>query len=365
MKALSVFVACAMMIIPPLSSQTWKGTSEKQGDIVVVKNPKTPLFSLSGVRFIEELSIGGGTLSPEAALGGIRDVAVAADGSVFIADYKQGKILAFGPDGQYLFSFGKRGQGPGEFSSPNQVSVRNERREIFVDGSRKGVVFNREGRFKENTTYPFDLLMVRSDERGSLVGMVMDNTQPKGIYQLVKTGGDGGKPLILATAPLIDLNSPDPFMPRLAWDLCPDGSIAEGLPEKYEIRIHDATGKILRIVSREYDPVPVTAKDEEAYLKTIPPGVMAETGKPRFSKRHSAFQRIIADERGWLFVQTHERTRDGKSFLTDIFDADGRYVAQFGEGGTVFRARGGKMYVVSEDEEGFPIVKRYNLEGSK
>ncbi len=365
MKALSVLAACTMLMASPLAPQTWKGTSVRQGDIVVVKNPKTPVFSSSGFRFFDELTIGGGTLSPEAALGGIRDVAVAADGSVFIADYKQGKILTFGPDGQYLFSFGKRGQGPGEFSSPNQVSVRNERREIFVDGSRKGVVFNREGRFKENTTYPLDLMMVRSDERGALAGTVVDNTQPKGIYRLIKTGGDIGTPLILATAPLIDLNAPDPFMPRLAWDLCPDGSIAEGFPETYEIHIHDPAGRILRTVSREYDPAPVTERDEQAYLKTVPPGVMAETGKPRFSKRFPAFQRIVADERGWLFVQTYERARDGKNFLTDIFDSDGRYMARFGEGGTVFRARGGKMYVVSEDEEGFPIVKRYGLEGNK
>ncbi len=365
MKVLSVLAACTMLMVPPLAPQTWKGTIAKQGDIVVVKNPKTPLFSPSGFRFVEELTIGGGALPPEAALSGIRDLAVGADGRIYVADYKQGKILAFGPDGRYLFAFGKRGQGPGEFALPVQVSVRNERREIFVDGSRRGVVFDLEGRFKENTAYPLALLTVRSDERGGLAGTVMDTAPSKGIYQLVQWSPGDGKPRILATAPLIDIAAPDPFMPRLAWDLLPDGSMAEGWPEKYEIRIHDAGGKALRIVTRDYDPVPVTARDEEDYLKTVPPGVMAETGKPSFSKRFPAFQRIAADEGGWLFVQTYERTRDGKSFWTDLFDPNGRFVARFGDGGTVYRARGGKMYVISEDEDGFPIVKRYGLEGSK
>jgi hypothetical protein len=365
MNWMGLMIVCSIAICPDFVAQTWKGTIIKQGDLVVVKNPKNPMIPAASVRFKEEISVRGGSLPSEAAFGIIRDVAVAADGRIYVAETKQRKILVFDSDGKYLFAFGKRGQGPGEFSSPIQITVRNMRREVFVDGSLKGVVFDLEGKFKENTTYPAAMLTVRSDEQGALAGTVMDTSEPKGSYQLVKTGGDGSMPMVLAKAFLPDLSAPDPFMPRLAWDLRPDGIVAEGLPERYEIHIHDAAGKIIRQISREYDPVPVTARDEEEYLKTVPPEVAATTGKPRFSKRFPAFRRIVADERGWLFIQTNEKASDGKSYITDIFDSDGRYVARFGEGGMIYRVCGGKMYAVVEDEEGDIILKRYSMEWQK
>jgi len=365
MNWMGLMIVSSLAIYSDLGAQTWKGTIVKQGDTVVVKNPKNPMIPAASVRFKEEISISGGSLPPEAAFGIIRDVAVAADGRIYVAEIKQGKVLAFDSHGKFLFAFGKRGQGPGEFSSPVQISVRNMRREVFVDGSRKGVVFDLEGKFKENTIYPSAMLTVRSDEQSGLVGTIMDTSGPMGSYQLVKTGGGGSPPIILAKAPLPDLNAPDPFMPRLAWDLRPDGIVAEGLPERYEIKIHDAAGKIIRQISREYDPVPVTVRDEEEYLKTVPPEVAAATGKPRFSKRFPAFRRIVADERGWLFVQTNERASDGKSCITDIFDSDGRYVSRFGEGGTIYRVCGGKIYAVVEDEEGEMVLKRYSTEWQK
>lgn len=365
MNGLGLMIVCALSCCPDLGAQTWTGAIVKQGDTVVVKNPKIPMIPAASVRFHEEISIRGGSLPPEAAFGSIRDVAVAADGRIYVAEIKQGKVLAFDAHGKFLFAFGKRGQGPGEFSNPIQISIRNARREVFVDAPRKGVVFDLDGRFKENTIYPSAMLTVRSDEQGALVGMVRDTNEPKGSYQLVKTGGVGSAPIVLAEAPLPDLNAPDPFMPRLAWDLRPDGFVAEGLPEKYEIQIQDVAGMIIRRISREYDPVPVTARDEEEYLKTVPPEVAASTGRPRFSNRFPAFRRIVADERGWLFVETNEKTPGGKSLITDIFDSDGRYVARFGEGGTIFRVCGGKIYAVVEDEEGEIILKRYMMEWKK
>jgi hypothetical protein len=318
------------------------------------------MYPAEAFRFTEELSIGGESMPAEAAFGIIRDVDVAADGRIYIADIKQGRILAFDSEGRFLFAFGKKGQGPGEFMAPVQLSVRNTRRDLFVDGSRKGVVFDLEGKFKENIVYPVAMLTVRSGDSGALAGTVMIESDQAGWYELVKTGGGGSSPLTLARAPLIDLADPDPFMPRLAWDLRSDGTVVEGYPERYEIKIHNAAGKVVRLIARDYDPVAVTARDEEEYLKTTPSEVLA-MAKPRFSKRFGAFRRIAADERGWLFVQSNEKISDGKSYRTDIFDSDGRYVARFDGGGTVYRAFGGKMYVVDEDKEGYQIVKRYAL----
>ncbi len=109
MNWMGLMIVCSMAIYPNPVDQTWNGTITKQGDVVVVKNPKNPMIPTARARFKEEISIRGESLPPEAAFGIIRDVAVAADGRIYVADVKQSRILAFDSEGRYLFSFGKRG----------------------------------------------------------------------------------------------------------------------------------------------------------------------------------------------------------------------------------------------------------------
>jgi len=45
------------------------------------------------------------------------DLAIDSEGKVFILDVPQSKILVFNEDGDFLYDFGRQGEGPGEFSS--------------------------------------------------------------------------------------------------------------------------------------------------------------------------------------------------------------------------------------------------------
>jgi DNA-binding beta-propeller fold protein YncE len=50
-------------------------------------------------------------------------VAVGPEGNVFVADFYNHRIQKFAPDGTFLSSFGKRGNGPGEFAYPIDIAV--------------------------------------------------------------------------------------------------------------------------------------------------------------------------------------------------------------------------------------------------
>lgn len=60
------------------------------------------------------------------------DVAVASDGSFYISDgYGNNRIVKFSPDGKYLFEWGKKGSGEGEFNIPHGLDL-DEKGNVYV-----------------------------------------------------------------------------------------------------------------------------------------------------------------------------------------------------------------------------------------
>jgi hypothetical protein len=54
------------------------------------------------------------------------DMAVDGSGSLYILDSGNQRIQVFGPDGKYIRTIGRKGQGPGEFESLNSIAVDGE-----------------------------------------------------------------------------------------------------------------------------------------------------------------------------------------------------------------------------------------------
>ena len=79
------------------------------------------------------------------------DMTVAPDGSIFIASSRQHKIFKFDPDGNLIKSFGQKGQGPGDFNMPGELSVLDEK--LLVVGeyalSHRISFFDLEGKFQK------------------------------------------------------------------------------------------------------------------------------------------------------------------------------------------------------------------------
>src|SRR5260370_34241083 len=52
------------------------------------------------------------------------DIAFASDGSLYVSDgYGNNRVAKFSADGKFLFDWGHKGQGPGEFDLPHSVAV--------------------------------------------------------------------------------------------------------------------------------------------------------------------------------------------------------------------------------------------------
>lgn len=78
------------------------------------------------------------------------DMEYDADNSlIYIADYGNNRVLAFDKEGKYVCTIGKKGQGPGEFSSPTGLCLMPDSRLAVADyGNNRIQIFDAEGEFE-------------------------------------------------------------------------------------------------------------------------------------------------------------------------------------------------------------------------
>ena len=82
-----------------------------------------------------------------------------SDGHYFVQTGVQpGTILVFGPDGRYLKSIGRRGEGPGEYTSPHVFDVRGDSLWVFDVTGRITMVFPGEVQTRNVPFAPFDAI---------------------------------------------------------------------------------------------------------------------------------------------------------------------------------------------------------------
>jgi len=77
------------------------------------------------------------------------DLAVAPDGSLYVSDgYGQARVHHFSPDGELLHSWGRPGDGPGEFNLPHSVWVDHQNRVFVADRENRRIqIFDLAGKF--------------------------------------------------------------------------------------------------------------------------------------------------------------------------------------------------------------------------
>jgi DNA-binding beta-propeller fold protein YncE len=97
------------------------------------------------------------------------DVAFAKSGDFYVSDgYGNSRVVKFDRSGKFLFAWGKKGSGPGEFDLPHQVRL-DSREDVYVaDRENKRIqVFTAEGMFIRQLgegIAPYGLFITREDE---------------------------------------------------------------------------------------------------------------------------------------------------------------------------------------------------------
>ena len=133
------FAIYAILLIGFLPFLLAAGSSAQKVETVdgvrVVHNEKgglwgnSPKVSLELVRKIGDVD----TEDENVAFHYPSDIAVDKEGNIYVLDSGNTRIQKFGPDGKYLATIGRKGQGPGEFISPSGLDLDEDGNLVVTD----------------------------------------------------------------------------------------------------------------------------------------------------------------------------------------------------------------------------------------
>ena len=188
----------------------WRGKIQVVDGVTIVKNPREGIWDSQGRTGISMTEVGRiGTMEgpEETVFADISDVAAGRRGDVYVGDGKLCEVRKFAGDGGYLLTFGKKGQGPGEFQSIKTVSVGPEGRIIvFDDMMQRLSEFSEDGtllkvtRRLDETRWIGPTRVFRSGDRYVLFGGYAIFHKAEGGLELFHEFGPDGDP----TASYID-----------------------------------------------------------------------------------------------------------------------------------------------------------------
>jgi hypothetical protein len=375
-QGIGAVLVCAALGIATLSGAPqkvkWKGKITEKDGLVTVSNPRLPLYAGPVLKLSEDLRIGDTEGRPDYTFGRISGIAVDNKGCIYVADDKNVQIKAFDAQGTYLRAIGRQGQGPGEIGSPYDVFV-NSRGELLVPDGQN---------YKLHVYSPLGLAL-----RDKSFGNRFPEQSVLGLNNelyVLGFGGDFDTGTYFEFAELDeDLNlimvlhrvdiPPGPLRETLSGKIplfCvrSDGCLVMGFgrTDEYRIQILDAKGRLTKVFTRDFDPVPIPKDLLDKAKKSQPSGMSIE-----LPTHFPVFARLMADDEGRIFALTAPYSPESTSFSWDVFDKEGRYLASVRLPGSSWHMtnmknallwKAGKMYVVEEDEGGYHVVKRYRAD---
>ncbi len=366
------------------------------GVVRIMSEGPTAWTDSAGVALVEEHRFHGEDGTPS-ELGEPRSIALDASGRVYVVDAKPAAIKVYDPDGRFVRTIGREGEGPGEFRM-GFIAVRDQHLVLHDPRVARTSLFDTSGTFvrswhssccywsdiqidREHRIYIPSITGSSDPPRGtpwvrwSLEGTALDTVwapwkESEKIWTVtVKQGGKQAAAMSTSV----------PFMPQLVSGLHPEGGIVSGWSGTYEIVRSLRGSDSVMVFGRAWTPDPVTAErragEVESRIKVAASTYGEATVRNAFKLEDvpatlPAFESLRVDPGGRTWARRWP-VSDTTRTSFDLFDAAGAYLGRV-ELSIRINAWGNQAWTkdglvaVIEDHEGRPTVVRFALQpGSK
>lgn len=309
------------------------------------------------------------------------------DGKMYVGDELASQIHVFDPDGQFLYSIGREGEGPGEFQRLISIAWVGDTIAALDAGTGRLGFLARDGEWLGQRPYMayagtgVRLYPTAPDEvYMPLVRVVQDQVEPVLVRQLNSGPADtlpnppDSRERDLAVTCLYNGGEQGittyqvPDSPRLIRVPAPGVELVEIWSSDYQILFVSSGGNPIRIVERDLPRFQWEASDWRTEVEAFEEFVQRYPGttcEPRRLPQLEAKERIrgvVFDDASRMWVEWVDA--QGSPFL-DVFDAEGRLIAQVASVPRLSRVplyvRGDQVYIVVTNDLGVETVKVFRL----
>lgn len=344
--AVAIMAACGGEL-PDAGNDLRYEVVDSPGYPLVVNRGPAPRWALD-----VDLVVGGAASGDEGApdaFGEVTSVAIGPGGRIWVADGLERTLGVFDPDGTFVRSIGRQGEGPGEFSSLYSVAFVGDTVLVLDFGNGRIAELSPEGEWLGQRAAPGGIsgpaarLRFFPLDGQSVAQWSLDVND--GVMERVWVAHGAAGPLERWALLSLDVPAPatlacdradggmtffsPPFAPEAVQIPSAIGRQWVGWSGRYEIAEVNSAGDTLRALRRERDPVPITdaewAEGTREYEEFRAEWGGRATCEPRSLQRpprKAAFRSLLRSTTGELWVEAH--TVDGTAW--EIFDPDGRLV---------------------------------------
>jgi len=363
----------------------WKGTIEEADGVTVVKNLKEPFYDEDIFSLEEDLTIGEKERE-EYVFYRARDIEADSEGNIYVLDIGDKQIKVYNKKGHFLRVISRKGQGPGELSSPIDIYI-DEKDLIYISDSENNriSVFNKQGDFVNSKNFKEVSVgkIIGANPQGEIILITNKMSAESDRNYLVldysvniySPGFELLENLHNLSIPIMQHFTKDgsmlalsvPFQNKLCSTMDALGNIYLGESQDYSVQVFSPEGRLIRKILKECERNKVSQQDIENYvneqyledknerkfwLKTVTEEIKAPEYKPVFATFFFSQNKLLARR-----LESSEK----EISVLDVFESEGRYIARVPLKVRPRIWKGNNLYTLEEDEEGYQVVKRYKV----
>jgi hypothetical protein len=292
-------------------------------------------------------------------------------------------LYAFDASGKFMTSFGRSGQGPGEFEYGGDLHIDGQDRIIAKDMTKDKIyIFSRNGVLLEEVKLGENLSLDEYLGGGKYLTSRQEEVPEKPALRnhYYVSNGTLSENREFYTYEFDDPNRAPRYRPK-------GHALILGASDKnifigddrggYEIFVFDFSGKLLRKIRKAFRPVVLPEDYKVMFKKVMGRSALGQDRIRRtdFPAYLPPFQYLFADDQGRLYVMTNERAGERK-YWTDIFSSEGAFIGRvlldnvhviYTRGERYYDeplkavVRGDRLYSLREKDSGFMLLTAYKM----
>lgn len=344
---------------------------EQKDGLTIVHNPKQPVRRKgfpSTLTLKQDLCLGKGLRGKDDTFSQIGGVAVDIEEDIIVIDEKEIVVKVFDKTGKHIRTFGKRGQGPGEFASIARIVLKGGKDIVLLDSANdRFSYYSKEGKcLKEIKLGKNRISRVKPDSRGFIYAdsTIRDGNNTIDTIMRFNTAFDIYE-TVAANQRTVNYRELNPVSEWYMYSVMEDDRFIWGRNTDYEFTILNRDGKPIKKIIKDHDPVKITSEEREKIIAVR----FGEQGVPdfitlKFPDHYTPWFYFVCDDVGGFYVRTFEKNDQGH-LKWDYFDKDGIHRLFFFLPSEEFfyYIRNNKAYTfINENEAGIPVVIRYLME---